>query len=106
MAKSRLTKDELPFLKRDLDLDDLALEKLFKVQRDFKQKFESELANTGKESLARYEMKIRNLSAARDQIVQQYEEEIKGLEILVKEMKGEGVIKDKITKGGRGKRDS
>ena len=108
MAKSRLTKDELPFLKRELDLDEHTLEKLFQVQRDFKKKFEKELEKTGKESLARYELKISNLSAARDQVVQQYDKEIKDLEVLVKEMKGEGVPKDKdkLNKTGGGKRDS
>jgi len=88
MAKSILTKKELPFLNRDLELDGAILERLKGLQDEFKAKFDDSIKASGKEALSRYELKIKTLNEAKEKILREYDAEINTYQAIVKEMKG------------------
>lgn len=87
MAKVKITKKELPFLKRDMDIDDAVLKKLNTVQVEYKTRFKERIEVTKKKALERYTSKIDSLTTAKSQMLREYNEEIKKYEALVKDIK-------------------
>lgn len=88
MAKIKVTKKELPFLKRDIDLDEAVLKKLSAEQNRYKTRFKDRLKEAKSVSLKRYTAKIESLSNVKSKTVKELDEEIKEYKTLVKELGG------------------
>ena len=84
MAKSRLTKKQLPLLKSDLELDDSVVKELSAVQLKYRNNFKEKIEATEAESLKRYVAKVESLKAAKAKMLAEFNAEIKKYEALVK----------------------
>lgn len=98
MAKVKVTKKELPFLKSDLELDETVLKELYEKQERFKAVFKDKIESSKKESLARYKTKIESLNAAKVEKTNELNAKIKNYRALIKKI-DEPVRKTPVRKG-------
>ncbi|WP_158860372.1 hypothetical protein [Lunatibacter salilacus] len=89
MAKVKISKKDLPILRRDLELDEEVLKNLQELQETYKSKFEGNIQEAQKEALASYESKIKALKEAKARVSKEYEAEIKKYTALVKDLKSQ-----------------
>jgi len=92
MAKTKVIKKELPFLKRDLELDEAVLKKLSVEQSRYKTRFKDRIEAAKSESLKRYTEKIESLTKIRTETVKAFDEDIKKYQSLVADLKGTGNV--------------
>ena len=82
--KVKISKKDLPFLRKDLELDSDVIENLAKVQEERQKKLQTKIEATQKEALKRYTAHIEALEEAKDQAVKRYSDEIKRYRELVR----------------------
>ncbi len=81
--KVKISKKDLPFLRKDLELDSAVVENLVKVQEERQKKFQSKIEATQKEALERYTAHLKALEEAKAQAVKRYDDEIKRYRELI-----------------------
>lgn len=81
--KVKISKKDLPFLRKDLELDSNVVENLVKVQEERQKKFQSKIEATQKKTLERYTAHIKALEEAKAKAVERYDDEIKRYRELV-----------------------
>lgn len=89
MAKTKITKKQLPLLKRDIDLDEETLKKLKTEQDRFNRQFKDRIEEVKSETLKRYNAKIEVLTTAKTESTKAYDEEIKLYKTMLKDLGGE-----------------
>lgn len=88
MAKKvKITKNELPILKGDLNLDESVLVKLKTVQDKYKTHFKDRVEATRTDALKRYTDKVDSLTKAKAEILKEYNSEIRKYKALAKDLK-------------------
>lgn len=81
--KVKILKKDLPFLRKDLELDSAVVENLVKLQKERQKKFQSKIEATQKEALERYTAHLKALEEAKAQAVKRYDDEIKRYRELI-----------------------
>ncbi len=81
--KVKISKKDLPFLRKDLELDSAVVENLVKVQEEHQKKLQNKIEVTRKEALKRYTAHIKALEETKAQAVKRYDDEIKRYRELV-----------------------
>ncbi len=100
--KIKILKKDVPFLKRDLELEPDVVEELTKLQEDRQKKFQDKIEASRKEAQQKYIERIKMLEKAKAEAVKNYDDEIEKYQQLVKSMK-EQDKKVVPKKPGRGK---
>ncbi len=93
MAKKlKITKNQVHFLKTDLELDEQIVNRLSVVQNRFKTRFKTRIEDAKSEAVLRYNSKIEALKKAKTAAQAQYNVDIKKFEDLVKNIESTPVI--------------
>ena len=78
MAKKiKITKKEVPVLKRDLNIDESIFAKLVTIQNEYKTRFKDMIEADKKEALEKYAAKIDSLTKEKAKMLKDYNAEIK-----------------------------
>ncbi len=88
MAKVKITKKELPFLKRDLNIDEAVLKDLVSLQAKYKTRHKKRIEATNKEAVERYTAKIDALKTVKANMLKEFNAEIRGYQRMVKNLSG------------------
>ena len=81
--KVKILKKDLPFLRKDLELDSAVVENLVKVQEERQKKLQNKIEAAQKEALERYNAHLKALEEAKAQAVKRYDDEIKRYRELI-----------------------
>lgn len=103
MAKIKITKEEAPFLKENIELDAEALEKLKSAQEAYRKEFAGQIEAGQKEALERYSAKVEALKQRKSAMLKAYNAEIEKYQAMVEELKGAVEAPPQKQAGGKGK---
>lgn len=105
MAKIKLTKKEIPFLSKELDLDETVLVELKKLQNSYQAQFETDIKKAQEEVLISYKLKIAALQEAKARLINEYDAEINKYTALLKDLSAqptkEPVKKTEVSKSAK-----
>ncbi len=89
MAKINPKNDNLPFLKGDLEIDQVTLERLYANQKTFQEKYQERLRKSKIMAYETYLSKIEALTKAKADSLRKFDTEIEKYQTLVTKLKVE-----------------
>lgn len=87
MAKVKPTGKELPFINRDLGLDETTVKKLVDLQNEYRVRFETHIKAAESETFERYNSKLDSLTKSKEKMLKEHDAEISRYQELVKDLK-------------------
>ncbi len=97
--KVKISREDVKFLRKDIELEADVVEKLVKMQEDRKEKVQGRIETARKESLDRYKARIEAIKKAKVHAVQKYDKEIKEYQLFVKVLENRAKeVKPKVEK--------
>lgn len=87
VAKIKILKKDIDFLRKDIEIEKDVMEKLAKLQEERQKKLRGKIEITRKEALERYTARIKSLEETKVETFKKYDEEIQKYKLLVRNLK-------------------